>query len=127
MGAMLVGLATGIPLMIFVFFFTIVQTAVITFCAYKAKMSVLWWFIAALVMNSWVIIPFIFAHLKIATSKCHSCGANTKNSTGSCPCCGESVKKFDDKRFIKRILLAFPIALVVFTILETIIPLIITG
>ncbi|MBQ8576100.1 MAG: hypothetical protein IJ447_08665 [Clostridia bacterium] len=127
MGAMLVSMALSIPIMMFIAFFTIVLIAVLAYCAYKIKMSVLWWLIAAIVMNFWVVFPFVFAYIKIDKAKCPNCGANKKTNTGICPCCGDSGKKFDDKKFIKRTLLVYLIVIVIYAILETVIPLIIKG
>lgn len=69
MGAMLVGMATAIPAMILLIFFTIVQACVISYCAYKNSMSVKWWLLASFMLNSWVILPFVFAVTKNKNSE----------------------------------------------------------
>lgn len=124
MGAMLVGLITGIPLMIIFYTFvtvTVVLTASIAFFSYQFKMSVLWWTIAAYVMNIFVLIPFIYVLKKISKAKiCPACGVKARNRIGFCTACSETTKVFDEKKFIKRILLAFVILLGVFYIYSTI-------
>lgn len=124
MGAMLVGLITGIPLMIIFYTFatvTVVLTASIAFFSYQFKMSVPWWTIAAYVMNIFVLIPFIYALKKVSKAKmCPACGAKARNRIGFCTACSETTKVFDEKKFIKRILLAFVILLGVFYIYSTI-------
>lgn len=123
MGAMLVGLITGIPLMIiFYSYITIsaVLIASIAFFSYQLKMSVLWWVLAALIMNLAVLIPFIIAVRKISKNKiCPACGSRSRNSAGFCPACGESTKAFNDKKFIKKILLACLIVLIISTVFDT--------
>ena len=106
MGAMLVGMATAIPAMILLIFFTIVQACVISYCAYKNNMSVKWWLLASFMLNSWVILPFVFAVTKTKTQKCKSCGTKVKYKTQFCPECGENIKVFDDEGFIRKILIA---------------------
>lgn len=120
MGAMLVGMATGIPVMILVVFCTIVQAGVIAFCAYKNKMSVKWWLFAALVLNTFVLIPFIFAIVKIRTATCKSCGKKVNHKTKHCPNCGESVKAFDDESFIRKIMIVLAVAFAVFEFINAV-------
>ncbi len=117
MGAMLVGMATGIPMMMLIVFFTIAQAGVIAFCAYKNRMSVKWWLFSSLVLNSWVLIPFIFSVVRIRTAKCKSCGTKVNHKADFCPNCGESVKTFDDESFIRKIMIALA---VLFAVLEII-------
>lgn len=125
MGAMLVGLLTGIPIMIFFYSFvaiTLGAIAVIAFLAYKLKMSVLWWTLAAFMMNILVLIPFIYALNKISKSRtCPVCGAKSRNRIGFCTACSETTKVFDEKKFIKKVLLAVGILLVINYIRDTII------
>lgn len=93
MFAMLLSLALSIPAMIFAIVCTVIMIAIISLVSYKNKMSVLWWFIGSVVLNSWVTIPFVFILIRIRTRKCPDCGANTKDNTGVCPNCNASVKK----------------------------------
>ena len=113
MGAMLVGLITGIPLMIMIYSFITVSAILIVsiaFFSYQLKMNVLWWTLAAFVMNFSVLIPFIIAVKKISKNKiCPTCGSRSRNSAGFCPACGANSKAFDDTKFIKRILLIISI------------------
>lgn len=120
MGAMLVGLITGIPAMIIIYSFVTISAvliATIAFFSYQLKMSVLWWTLAAFVMNIWVLIPFIIAVKKISKNKiCPACGSRSRNSVGFCPACGESTKAFDEKKFIKKILLVISILIGIYYI-----------
>lgn len=113
MGAMLVGLITGIPLMIITYSFValcIVLIAAIAFLTYKLKMSVIWWTIAACIMNIGVLIPFIYALKRISKAKiCPACGAKSRNRIGFCTACSETTKVFDEKKFIIRILIVIGI------------------
>ncbi len=113
MGAMLVGLITGIPAMIIVyscFALSLVVTAATAFLTYKLRMSVLWWTIAAYIMNIGVLIPFIYALKKISKARvCPACGAKARNRIGFCTACSETTKVFDEKKFIKRVLLVIGI------------------
>lgn len=111
MGAMLVGMATGIPMMMLVVFCIIVQAVVIAFCAYKNQMSVKWWLFSSLVLASWALIPFIFSIIKIRTARCKSCSARVKRKTKFCPHCGESFKTFDDESFIRKIMIAIAVVI----------------
>lgn len=122
MGAMLVGLALSIPLMFFIFISTTVLVALTAFCAYKNKLSVLWWSIAAVVLNYIVLIPLIIVLLKIDKLKCPDCGTSTKNNTGICPNCNASVKRINDKKIIQIILLTDGIIFAVFSVLCTLVP-----
>lgn len=121
MGAMLVGMATAIPAMIILVFFTIVQACVIAFCAYKNNMSVKWWLLAAFMLNSWVILPFVFAVIKTKTQKCRSCSTKVKYKTQICPECGERIKVFDDEGFIRKILIALVVIFCSILVIETVI------
>ena len=123
MGAMLIGLITGIPIMIIVYSFITVSAiliATIAFFSYQLKMSVLWWTLAACIMNFGVLIPFIFAVRKISKNKiCPACGSRSRNNAGFCPACGESTKAFNDKKFIQKILLAYLVAVIIITVFDT--------
>lgn len=121
MGAMLVGMATAIPAMILLVFFTIVQAGVIAFCAHKNRMSVKWWLFSSLVLNTWVLIPFIFSIVKIRTAKCKSCGTKVSHKTDFCPSCGEGVKTFDDESFIRKIMIALAVLFAALEIITIII------
>lgn len=102
MGAMLVSMALSIPIMMFIAFFTIVLIAVLVYFACKIKMSVLWWLIAAVVMNFWVIFPFVFAYIKIDTAKCPNCGANKKTTQASARAAVIAVKNLTIKSLLKE-------------------------
>lgn len=123
MFAMLLGLALSIPAMIFTVICTVFLIAIVSLVSYKNKMSVLWWFIGSVVLNSWVTIPFVFILIRIRTRKCPDCGASTKDNTGICPNCNASVKRVDDKKFIQRILLTEAIIIAVIFLLVMIVPL----
>lgn len=117
MGAMLVGLITGIPAMIIIYsglaisIVTVVSTAFLT---HKLRMSVIWWTIAAYVMNIGVLIPFIYALKQITKAKtCPACGSRSRNKAGFCPACGELTKVFNEKKFIQKTLLIIGILIVI--------------
>lgn len=121
MGAMLVGIATSLPIMIFAVFYTVMQAAVVAFCAYKCGMSVKWWLFAAFVLNSFVLIPFAFALIKCTCAKCTACGAKVKYKSVLCPACGESIKRFDDEGFIRKIMIVVAVGFAVFELVNTIV------
>ena len=120
MGAMLVGMLTSIPVIIITVFFVISNTVILTFCAYKNKMSVKWWLFSSLVLFFWVWIPFIFSIVKIRTAKCKSCGADVKRKTNFCPSCSERFEAFDDESFIRKIMIALAAAFAVFEIVNVV-------
>ncbi|MBR3835863.1 MAG: zinc ribbon domain-containing protein [Clostridia bacterium] len=117
MGAMLVGLITGIPAMIIVYSclaISIVMVVSTAFVTHKLKMSVLWWTIAAYVLNIVVLIPFIYALKQISKEKiCPACGSRSRNKAGFCPACGANSKVFNEKKFIQKILLIIGILTVI--------------
>lgn len=102
MGAMLISLALTLPVMIGMFFFTITLVAIIAFGTYRNNMNVLWWVIATVILNFWVLIPYVIARVRIALSKCPECGTRiNKIHRYVCPNCYARVKKFNDKKFIQ--------------------------
>ena len=102
MGAMLISLALTLPVMIGMFFFTITLVAIIAFGTYRNNMNVLWWVIATVILNFWVLIPYVIARVRIALSKCPECGTRiNKTHRYVCPNCYARVKKFNDKKFIQ--------------------------
>ena len=102
MGAMLISLAITLPVMIGMFFFTITLVAIIAFGTYRNNMNVLWWVIATVILNFWVLIPYVIARVRIALSKCPECGTRiNKTHRYVCPNCYARVKKFNDKKFIQ--------------------------
>ncbi len=106
MGAMLVGILTTFIMTPILIFLMVLYATLIGVLAYKLHMSVLWWALMALLFNYWAIVPFVIIALKIGLKKCHRCGKKTKNNTGACPHCGEKVKRTDDVKIVKKILLA---------------------
>ncbi len=109
MGAMLVGVLSSFIVIPIVIFFIILFATVIGLLAYKLKMSPLWWMLLSLLVSYWVLIPFAVVAVKIAAQKCHRCGKSTRNNTGACPHCGEMVKRTDDVKIVKKILLVFAV------------------
>lgn len=102
MGAMLISLAVTVPMIILMFFETMALISVIAFCTLKNRMNVLWWVIATVILNFWVLIPYVIARVRIALSKCPECGTRiNKTHRYVCPNCYARVKKFNDKKFIQ--------------------------
>ncbi len=116
MGFMSIGILTGLFAMGIVFVTNTITAILIGILAYKLRMSPFWWVIATLVMSWWVFIPFTVVVLKIRNQTCHFCGGSTQNNTGACPNCGSLVKRTDDAKIVKKILLGLFIAFVVFEV-----------
>ncbi len=102
MGAMLVGMATGIAAMIFSIVVSAVIALILFIDARRHKMKALNWAIAGLLFNFWVVPVYIIARIRLATLKCKVCGAKVGPNVNFCLFCGAAVEKPDDGNLAKR-------------------------
>ncbi len=99
MGAMIVGMITGMAAWGFFIFTCIVNAFVMFFLAGFLKMNSIKWAVSGLVCNFYSEVFFVIALIAMKTRKCKSCGTRVENIDGYCTQCGESIKKLDDGKF----------------------------
>ena len=108
MWAMLLSLAVTVPLIIFLFFCTMVLVAVMIFCTYRNRMNVLWWVIATLILGYYVFIPYVIVRAITALLRCPECKTLiNRNHRNVCPNCCSRVKQINDKRIAQISILVF--------------------
>lgn len=108
MWAMLLSLAVTVPMMLLMFFETLLLMAVIAFCTLKNRMNVLWWVIATAVLNCFVFIPYVIVRAITALRRCPECGTIiNRTHRNVCPDCFSRVKKINDKKFAQWSILAY--------------------
>ncbi len=116
MGAMLVGIVTGMFAWIFFIVFTILFALLIFIDARRHNMKSGLWAITALILNFYILPVYIYTRIKIATLKCENCGAKV-NQKNFCSQCGSEIRKFNDeailKKFLKIVLIVVAVILVV--------------
>lgn len=123
MGAMLVSLSVTVPMLIFMFFCTAVLIAVIAFCAYRNRMNVLWWVIATVVLNLYVLIPYVIVRAIASLRRCPECKtAINRTHRNVCPNCCSRIKQINDKRFAQISILVYLIGAYATGILRELLP-----
>ena len=112
MGAMLVGMATGVAAMgisfVLIGFSVVTRTVIALIIRTKARqlnMDSGLWAVTGFLLGLWIIPVYIFAKRKMASLKCTACGKQNEHSANFCVSCGAPVSHFEDGRFLKRILL----------------------
>lgn len=125
MGAMLVGMATGVAAMGISFtligFSLVTRTVIALVIRTKARrlnMDSGLWAVSGLFLGFWIIPVYIFAKRKMVSLKCTVCGLQIEHGANFCVSCGTPVKTFDDGAFLKKVLLIAAVAFVVFYIVN---------
>ena len=124
MGAMLVGMATGIAAMgisfVLIGFSVVTRTVIALIIRTKAQrlnMDSGLWAVSGFFLGLWIVPVFIIAKRKITSLKSTACGRQTGHGANYCAVCGAPVEVFDDSRFLKRILLiAVAVIVVVYVV-----------
>ncbi|MBQ2903212.1 MAG: zinc ribbon domain-containing protein [Clostridia bacterium] len=117
MGAMLVGMITGGIAWICFIAMTVILAAIVFIDAYRHKMKAWIWAVMVLLFNFYALPVYIVIRIKIARLKCGSCGAKIRNAENFCTGCGNPVKKIDDGKIAKKVILYVLAAYVIFLIL----------
>ena len=125
MGAMLVGMATGIAAMgisfVLIGFSVVTRTVIALIIRTKAQrlnMDSGLWAVSGFFLGLWIVPVFIIAKRKIISLKCTACGRQIEYGTKFCVSCGTPVKSFDDGAFLKKVLSIAAVAFVVFYIVN---------
>lgn len=112
MGAMLIGMATGVVAMgfsaIFIGFLIVskIIIALVIFAdARRQKMEASRWAVTGLFLDFWIIPVYIIAKRKMTLLKCTVCHKQIERDASFCSSCGTPVKAFDDGAFLKKSLL----------------------
>ncbi len=105
MGAMLVGMVTGMFAMGFAVIIHIIYLVILFVDAKRSGLQAVNWLVAGLVLNLWSLPVYIAVRIKTAKLKCDSCGAKYGSNKAFCPNCGAAVKKFDDGKIAERLIL----------------------
>lgn len=126
MGAMLVGMATGIAAMIFAVVLQIIIALGLFIDAHRHKMKAVNWAIAGFIFHFWILPVYIIVRIKTANLKCVSCGKRVGENKDFCPECGTAVQKIDDGAIAKKFVLYVLAALAVFVVLGTVYTVIVT-
>ncbi len=117
MGAMLVGMITGGIAWICFIIITLTLAAIVFIDAYRHKMKAVLWGLMVLLFNFYAIPVYIIIRIKIARMKCGSCGAKVSNTENFCTECGNPIKKIDDGKIAKKVILCVIAAYIIFLIL----------
>ena len=119
MGAMLVGMVTGVAAMGFMFAvigFSVVTRVVIALIirvkARRLNMDSGLWAISGFFLGLWIVPVCIIVKRKMKSLKCTACGQRVEHGANFCISCGAPVQAFDDGRFLKKILLIAVAAIV---------------
>lgn len=105
MGAMLIGMITGGIAWLCFIVITLTLAAIVFIDAYRHKMKAVLWGLMVMLFNFYAIPVYIIIRIKIARMKCGSCGAKVSDTGSFCPGCGNPVKKIDDGKIAKKIIL----------------------
>lgn len=127
MGAMLVGMITGMAAMAFAVTIQIIITVILFIDAYRHNMKAVRWAIAGFMFNFWSLPVYIIVRIKMANPKCKSCGEKLRADQNFCPVCGTAVKKIDDGAIAKKFILYAILASVVICVLGEICTAIVKG
>ena len=123
MWAMLLSLAVTVPLIIFLFFCTMLLVAVMIFCTYRNRMNVLWWVIATVILGYYVLIPYVIVRAIESLKRCPGCKTLVNRTHRNvCPNCCSRVKQINDKRIAQISILVFIIGGYASHILEELVP-----
>lgn len=119
MGAMLVGMATGVAAMGFMFavmgFSVALRVIIALIVGVKARrlnMESGLWAVSSLFLSFWIIPVYIIVKRKMNSLKCTACGQRVEHGANFCTSCGAPVKAFDDGAFLKKVLLIAAVAFV---------------
>lgn len=125
MGAMLVGMATGVAAMgisfVLIGFSVVTRTVIALIIRTKAQrlnMDSGLWAISGFFLGLWIIPVCIIVKRKMKSLKCTACGQRVEHGANFCISCGTPVKAFDDGAFLKKVLLIAAVAFIVFYIVS---------
>lgn len=120
MGAMLVGMATGLMAMFFIAVEKIIIAVALFVIAHRQGMNAVKWAVAGFLLDFWTILVYIIVRIKIANLKCASCGEKVGKNAEFCPNCGERVKKIDDGEIAKKFVLYVCLIMVIIVVADVI-------
>ncbi len=117
MGAMIIGMITGMAAWGMLIFTCIINAFVMFFLARYLKMNSIKWAISGFICNFYSEVFFLAALIAMKKRKCKSCGTRVENIDGYCVNCGEKITKLDDGKFaLKYPFIIFLICFAVFAI-----------
>ena len=117
MGAMLVGMITGGIAWICFIIISIILATIVFIDAYRHKMKAVLWGLMVLLFNFYALTVYVIIRIKIARLKCGSCGTKVSNSENFCTGCGSPIKKIDDGKIAKKIILYVIAAIAVISVI----------
>lgn len=127
MGAMLVGMATGVAAMgisfVLIGFSVVTRTVIALIIRTKARrlnMDSGLWAVTGFLLGLWIIPVCIIVKRKMKSLKCTACGQRVEHGANFCVSCGTPVKAFDDGAFLKKVLLIAAVAFIVFYIVSSV-------
>lgn len=117
MGAMLIGMVTGLAAMtviyVLIFIEKIIITAALFFIARRQGMQAVKWAVAGFFFDIWTVLVYVCVRMKMANRKCPSCGTKAGRDADFCINCGTAIEKISEgtlaKKFVKYILIAWAV------------------
>lgn len=106
MGAMLVGMVTGLTAMAFLCVFIFIERIIITvalfFIARHHGMKAVKWAVGGFFFGFLAIADYIYVIYKMSNRKCSSCGAKAGRDADFCTNCGAAVEKVNEGALVKK-------------------------